>query len=804
MAAETENEVVRTLEDHGYWHDDSAWRYLGDKDTNWSTIGNQQSDPIAALAEKVVNSIDARLMNECLRLGIDPAGHDAPDSMRAAIAVFFEDSPNPSAPHVGRMADWTDAKIREEARRLTLSASGHTMKDRPNITIADVGEGQSPGRVPDTFMSLDKRNKVDIHFVQGKYNMGGTGALFACGDRKMQLVVTRRNPELVDPAEARSLEWSFTVTRLEETGGRSPVFTYLAPLGSDHAPRRGDVASFPAETMPILPDEKDGVARLLGRAVPYGSFVKLYEYECSPRSNIVFSRAGLRGKLETQLPELALPVGVYETRGRSSGRSSSFTTARGVVNRVEQEKTREQLELPPIGGLMTLNGHRLKATCYAFNRSDGKARDGFLAYYAVGGGVLYTVNGQAHARSGSEFFRRSRVDLDYLRDDLLVVVDCSGVDEMTRAHLFMNSRDRHRATPTWARLEAMVEDFLHDCSPLRDLANRRREEAIRARTENDAVLSDLLGRVLSSSPDLAKLLLGGARLPSPFPRPGSVNRVRGSEFVGKRIPTFFHFRKGREGEEKVRRAEMSRDIRVDFATDAVDDYFVRAADAGTMEVSVETDGGARSTPSGFLSLRSGVARWAGALPENAAVGDEFVYRFVVSDPVREGAFENQLRVQVVARSERKGGRGGDDGGRGNRGSNGRESDGGLALPHVTAVREGDDLWATLGFEPETGLFVRHASEEAGGGFDFFFNADNVHLLRAQKERPADADLLRERFKCTLVLVGLALLQPTDAQDGDESGRAEDQELVGRVTRALAPVVLPITDYVGSLAEDVRL
>ena len=39
------------------------------------------------------------------------------------------------------------------------------------------GEGQTPERMPDTFLSLTKSNKLRIPFVQGKFNMGGTGRL---------------------------------------------------------------------------------------------------------------------------------------------------------------------------------------------------------------------------------------------------------------------------------------------------------------------------------------------------------------------------------------------------------------------------------------------------------------------------------------------------------------------------------------------------------------------------------------------------------------------------------------------------
>ena len=35
-------------------------------------------------------------------------------------------------------------------------------------------------------------NKNEIHFVQGKYNMGGSGAIVFCGKKRYQLIASKR------------------------------------------------------------------------------------------------------------------------------------------------------------------------------------------------------------------------------------------------------------------------------------------------------------------------------------------------------------------------------------------------------------------------------------------------------------------------------------------------------------------------------------------------------------------------------------------------------------------------------------
>ncbi|MEW6153904.1 MAG: hypothetical protein AB1673_07950 [Actinomycetota bacterium] len=802
MRADTEAEVISILQDHGYWDSPAVWRCIGDDESNWATIGNQQSAAVAALAEKFINSIDALLLNGCLEAGVDPKGSDAPATMREAVARFFEQAQNPNADHVGRIANWLDDQIKAQARRLTLAATG--TGSVPSLSIADEGEGQTPDMVPDTFMSLHKRNKVDIPFVQGKFNMGGTGALYFCGTHKIQLVVTRRNPRLLGPAATkRDAEWSFTLTRREATGARNPVCTYLAPLGASDRPRHGSVLSFAADTMPLLPEASKQVRDAYYRHIPHGSLIKLYEYDFSPRSNIVFTRRGLRQRIETYIPELALPIGVFECRRKFGGAEggSYFTPARGTATRLEQEKNEDYLEFKPIGGVLQLGGTDIVIKVFAFKRRpDQKKRDGFLHEYAQGAGVLYTVNGQTHTMVSNDFFHRQAVDLDYLRDDLLVTVDCSGLDEIARADLFMNSRDRNRDTGLWKQLERTVEGFLKRNEQLQQLAIRRREEAIRDRTEDNQALADLLDRVLKAAPDLAKVLLGGARLPSPFPKPGTGQKRQAKRFNGKRFPTFFHFAKHQAGEELKRQVEVGRELRVSFVTDAQDDYFWRAGDRGSMSVTLTRGAQSTAVSAASLHLSSGLARWVGELPAGVRTGDILTFDFEVIDPLREEPFSNRLRVEVVPRTDRPSGPSGKTR-RANSGQGDKPAEGGLALPEVLPVPRAK--WGDFGFDDQSALLIRRRSGagKGGGGYDFFYNVDNDSLLRAQKAQPADAELTRERFRCALVLVGLALIQQVEGQrrQAQADNQPDLESLVTMTTRALAPVLLPLVEFVGTLS-----
>ncbi|MDE0269190.1 MAG: hypothetical protein OXI96_09225 [Acidimicrobiaceae bacterium] len=63
IRADTEAEVEAVLRNAGYWDDIEAWVVSGANPANASVISGQQATTEAALVEKIVNSIDARVLD---------------------------------------------------------------------------------------------------------------------------------------------------------------------------------------------------------------------------------------------------------------------------------------------------------------------------------------------------------------------------------------------------------------------------------------------------------------------------------------------------------------------------------------------------------------------------------------------------------------------------------------------------------------------------------------------------------------------------------------------------------------------
>ncbi len=64
-----DSEEVVSSDDRWLWKNAGAWRLFSDTENNFSTIGNQQADAVAAFIEKLINAEDARLVNACCLAG---------------------------------------------------------------------------------------------------------------------------------------------------------------------------------------------------------------------------------------------------------------------------------------------------------------------------------------------------------------------------------------------------------------------------------------------------------------------------------------------------------------------------------------------------------------------------------------------------------------------------------------------------------------------------------------------------------------------------------------------------------------
>lgn len=805
LNTDTEEEVIAILRDKGFWNIPEYWRFYGDKEDNFSTVGNQQSRPEAALVEKIVNSVDAILMNECWLQGVPPDDQNVPESIHKAVALFFagDENKHETSGHIGY---WSTKERTDVSRRITVAATGSPLN--PCFTIADAGEGQTPNLMPDTLLDLSHKNKLRVQFVQGKFNMGGTGVLQFCGRNNLQLIISRRNPRITKYMPDDSSDyWGFTVVRRENPvhGRRSSVYTYLAPHKADLNPGKGDVLRFKSDNFPIFPDGRNAYRR----NVEWGTVIKLYEYVATGFRTNMMRRDGLLYRLDILLPEIALPIRLYECRDYRGHAGSFETTLSGLSVRLEDNKAENLEEGFPTASSLTAGGEKMTARIYTFKK--GKADT-----YRKQEGIIFTVNGQTHGHLPLSFFSRRSVGMGRLDDSILVSIDCSNLSGRAKEDLFMNSRDRLRSGDLRDEIEHELEIMIRDHQGLRELRERRRREEIEKKIGDSKPLEEALESILRSSPSLVSLFLDGTRLPNPF-KSKEVSSAD-KRYEGKPHPSYFKFFKFPYGQKLERNAAINMRCRIAFETDVVNDYFDRLQDRGNFSLTITNGGEPRQVDSYSLNLQNGIATLNVRLPEESSIRDIIEYESVVTDDTLIEPFINKFSIKVCpaqeiepsesTRREPPSTKNGDQ----------REAQTKVAMPEIHEVYEQEWENRKQKFNKFSALEIiqEEAALDESGEFkapvySFWVNMDNFYLKTEIKPSKADPEILKARYIYGLVLIGLALIQEdmrkekTKSRDeeteSDENNEITLEQQVFQTSSAIASVLLPLIESLGGLSEE---
>ncbi len=762
LKAETEDEVDRILQKEGLLCDDpSIWHPYGNMANNISTIGGQQSEPTPAFVEKIINSIDAVLTAECWKRGINPESKEAPKTMAEAAEKFFNI-------RRGRLENEPAAHRTKLADNIHIVVVGS--KNEPNYLIIDRGEGQSPEQFPNTLVSIGENNKVGIHFVQGKYDVGGTGVLYFCGEQKYQLVASRRHPLLPVPEGDKSKDkWGFTIVRrLLPTERRlSSSFVYLAPNGS--------VPAFLAREIRVLPsDSRSGrPPHPYAIGLEWGTCIKLYAYKWKARS---IATTETRYELEKYLYTPCLPARLTETRPYRAHYFS--TTISGMSINLADDDSKGQIEPGfPDSGSINLEGiGELPLVVIVYKARDKKGE--LIKTRRIPSGIAFTVNGQVHGRLLKSFLV-NRLDYSYISKHMIVALDCTNIEPKVREEFIMTSRDRFRKVHEYEAIEQALIRYLKDHERLRQLNAQRRLEHVRESLTDEKPLQ-ILQELIRLDPSLASLLSPGTRITDPF-GPG----IQPEPYQGKRFPTFFRiYKEPKRG--LIKECPINRTCRVIFETDAANDYFSRGDTPG--EISFSPDDLCRSynLSNGHLYSRFG-------LPANARVRDMFEVSVKITDESRIEPLECQFKVKAIETRELVPPTSSPPSPP--RGVNR------LAMPQIIEVRQ--DEWGEYDFSKFSALKVQTSGE---GGFDIFINMDNIYLLSEIKhERQlSEHDVIRYWFKYGLALITMGMIQEYrrskheeknkerigDADNDEESGNTY-LDGIGKASVGIARVIIPV-------------
>lgn len=557
--AQSEDELDAIISNTTVIANDKNWSPLGGDSNFFGIVRSQQSSPIAALVEKITNSIDAILMKRCYEEGIDPKSDVAPRTMYDAVEKFF---PN--------YKQW-DLKSfrRQQAEDIQIIADGQPR--HTSVIIYDNGEGQHPEDFEKTFLSLVRGNKINIHFVQGKYNMGGSGALVFCGKKRYQLIASKRYNN--------SGRFGFTLVRKhkgadEET--RGSYFEYLKV--------NGEIPSFDITELEL---------KLHNRKFKTGSIIKLYEYQF-PSGYAGFAQ-DLNQSLNEFLFEPILPIYTVDKKERYPNNKVLELDLYGLKRRLEEDKSEYVETFFSESYTHELFG-QCKVTCYVFkpklNDRDVKKSKEIIRdrFFRNNMSVVFSINGQVHGSYTTEFISRT-LKFNLLRDYLLIHVDCTNMNSDFREELFMASRDRLKHGTESAELREFIGRKLR--ASVLDEINRRRKESIGLENEDTSELIKSFAKNLPKESDLFKLLQNTIKLEEEkkkvddksVKRPSQTERTE-VKFHPQRFPSFFKLHSKEPGSVHAIKLPQKGEKTVVFDTDVENSYFDRVEEPGDLVVAL--------------------------------------------------------------------------------------------------------------------------------------------------------------------------------------------------------------------------
>lgn len=741
-SAESEQEVIDVLNNYDLWENDENWTDYGHEENNVAIIGNQTTSPEAALVEKFTNSIDAVLMKEARLRGIDPKSKEAPQSIDDAMKLFY----GVKNKNLKTVTNEIFEKLKQE---IHFVATGS--EKAPSLAIIDKGEGQTPNMLSETILSLRRTNKLEINFVQGQFNQGGTAVLPFCGTNRLQLVISKRHPDIIDKDDDSASKWGFTIVRRNSNDQNSRNTKYEYLILDDKVP------SFSADYLSLIPG-KYPEAR--SGKLEYGTYIKLYNYNISIPSHI---HTSLNYHLSLLLAGAKIPIHFYERRKWKTG----VNTKRGSMSSILYGhfyrflNTSKHLEQGfPFTFSIEIDEQHLEVMIVCLKRDTKRS-------YKSKEGVLFTLNGQTQGIMGDSFFDRKAVGLGYLKDSLMVFIDASKLEVKYREDLFMSNRQHLRDIPFRRHIEKYLEIELSKNKMLQQLQIKRRNEIMQEQANNTEAMQRTISKLIKTSPSLNNLFNSGQDFKD------EINKGKGFDedlfsYEGSQYPSYFELIK-EFPEEAPKLCPKNRSFRISFKTDVEDLYFLRTQDRGRYSFIIEN----HLLENYSFSLRHGKAIFTCFLPSDANLDELLKFTYLISNEnsnIKEfsGSFVVKVDKEVDKNDEIQ--------------SKKKQppKPNALDLPTVIEVRKED--WAKYNFGEEDAIEIVPNQLS----YDFFINMDNKYLVLERKNKNDDLIRLNELFKGSLFLFALSMIEDKD-----------NEEILTQISssaKSFARVNIPIINY----------
>jgi|TARA_Y100000294_G_C8559143_1_gene338395 hypothetical protein len=634
------SDVKEILKKNNLWDKKEVWREYGDDSQSWSIVGGQ-GDAEFSLNEKIVNGLDAVLMNKCWESGINPktSNGKTPQSIKEAYNLYFKDK-----------------GIREiAANSVWVSLGGSKTPKHPCVCVVDLGEGQAPERMPQTILSLAKGNKEGINFVQGNWNTGGSGAIRHCGKDtlgddneplELSMILSRRNPKIIEKFPEQRTEhsskWSFTIIKRDyRPYTEKSHIMCLAPINSDIKANHGELLRFESDTLPILPEKKVQCVK----PAMHGTLVKLFEYGTDKGIALMLGKS-LYTELSVLLPEAFIPYMFHECR-KDKSHNTYIEGFSKYITRLNNKNPGKYLECPPIKSFIGVDQKTISFEVFIFKKGIS------VPQYKSRYGLAWTVNGHTHALIKDKLFKQD-FGAD-MAESMFVVLNCNEITGKSRENLFAPSRDRVKPDSKLAiKIKEELRRQLRSNNQIEEIERRRNDEEAAKEPEIPDKLKKEMQKILSENEMIELLQLGNW-----FKQKSQTKKRKTATSIEnlKEHPTFFYFQKNvPKMELKDQHANIGSNYSYNLITDVVNDYFTRDENKGYFKflwTSTKDKNQEIVDLSGGPDLLNGTCKFRVKIPDKFKAGERKILKIVIGKNENNEDFVLKVHTTILDKQKSK-------------------------------------------------------------------------------------------------------------------------------------------------------
>ncbi len=412
----------------------------------WLPVGRENnkgaieasSDPGRSLIERLTNGIDAVLEDEFVRHKGKPECQSPREAAQAWLGV-----------PVGGLSELSTKERQRLADRVVIQiGEGDGEPNQRLITVEDRGTGILPEYMPATILSLSESNKITKRYVVGAYGQGGSST-FACS--QFTLIASRF---------AASTRVGFTVVRYHE-----PPPDYEAKVGN--------YVYLTLANNVLEIDTKD-------QAFPTGTHVRHFGYDLTKYSGSL-GPGSVYGLLNSVLFDPVMPVwladAVHKYRRVIKGSRNALN---GAVDEGDDERKDQTIShhIP----MYHVDLSEIGAIGLEYWVLEPYEKQPIRAFVEPSKPIVLTLHGQSHAEMSQLLVRRD-AELPYLRQRLIIHVDCNRLTPGAKRSLFVSNREEARKGRVYSRIEEEVVKALKSDDELIRLNSLAREEGLHSQDQ---------------------------------------------------------------------------------------------------------------------------------------------------------------------------------------------------------------------------------------------------------------------------------------------------------------------------------